>query len=62
MALKNSGDAGVIQACWGLGYVVATLFFAVVEMSIDTIMRVGVSGIARMQRNTKGLHIMHLHF
>ncbi|MFS7975077.1 putative choline transporter [Helianthus anomalus] len=24
-------------ACWGLGYVVATLFFAVVEMSIDTI-------------------------
>ncbi|KAL8205492.1 hypothetical protein R6Q57_009043 [Mikania cordata] len=23
--------------CWGLGYVVATLFFAVVEMSIDTI-------------------------
>lgn len=25
------------QACWVLGYVVATLFFAVVEMSIDTI-------------------------
>lgn len=25
------------QACWGLGYVVATLFFGVVEMSIDTI-------------------------
>lgn len=25
------------QACWALGYVVATLFFAVVEMSIDTI-------------------------
>ncbi|MFS7984245.1 putative choline transporter [Helianthus anomalus] len=26
-----------VLACWGLGYVVATLFFAVVEMSIDTI-------------------------
>jgi choline transporter-like protein 2/4/5 len=26
-----------LQVCWGLGYVVATLFFAVVEMSIDTI-------------------------
>lgn len=26
-----------VQVCWGLGYVVATLFFAVVEMSIDTI-------------------------
>ncbi|BBH01803.1 Plasma-membrane choline transporter family protein [Prunus dulcis] len=25
------------RVCWGLGYVVATLFFAVVEMSIDTI-------------------------
>ena len=25
------------QACWALGYVVATLFFGVVEMSIDTI-------------------------
>lgn len=26
-----------MQACWSLGYVVATLFFGVVEMSIDTI-------------------------
>lgn len=26
-----------MQVCWGLGYIVATLFFAVVEMSIDTI-------------------------
>lgn len=26
-----------MQVCWALGYVVATLFFAVVEMSIDTI-------------------------
>lgn len=26
-----------MQACWVLGYVVATLFFGVVEMSIDTI-------------------------
>lgn len=25
------------QVCWGLGYIVSTLFFAVVEMSIDTI-------------------------
>lgn len=25
------------QVCWALGYVVATLFFAVVEMSIDTL-------------------------
>lgn len=26
-----------MQVTWGLGYIVATLFFAVVEMSIDTI-------------------------
>ncbi|KAK9089292.1 hypothetical protein Scep_028374 [Stephania cephalantha] len=26
-----------VQVCWWLGYIVATLFFAVVEMSIDTI-------------------------
>ncbi|KAL7593260.1 hypothetical protein Lser_V15G35205 [Lactuca serriola] len=26
-----------VMVCWGLGYVVATLFFGVVEMSIDTI-------------------------
>ena len=26
-----------LQVCWALGYVVATLFFAVVEMSINTI-------------------------
>ena len=26
-----------LQVCWALGYVVATLFFSVVEMSIDTI-------------------------
>jgi len=26
-----------MQVCWALGYIVATLFFAVVEMSIDTI-------------------------
>lgn len=26
-----------MQVCWGLGYVVATLFFVVVEMSIETI-------------------------
>lgn len=27
----------LMQVCWFLGYVVASLFFAVVEMSIDTI-------------------------
>jgi hypothetical protein len=27
----------VMQVCWALGYTVATLFFAVVEMSIDAI-------------------------
>lgn len=27
----------IIQVCWGFGYMVATLFFGVVEMSIDTI-------------------------
>lgn len=27
----------VVQVSWALGYIVATLFFAVVEMSIDTI-------------------------
>lgn len=26
-----------LQACWFLGYVVATLFFGVIEVSIDTI-------------------------
>jgi choline transporter-like protein 2/4/5 len=26
-----------VQVCWALGYIVATLFFAVVEMSIDAI-------------------------
>jgi len=26
-----------MQICWALGYIVATLFFVVVEMSIDTI-------------------------
>ncbi|KAH0456807.1 hypothetical protein IEQ34_014714 [Dendrobium chrysotoxum] len=26
-----------VLVCWGLGYIVATLFFSVVEMSIDTI-------------------------
>lgn len=30
-------DCLYAQACWALGYIVATLFFAVVEMSIDTI-------------------------
>ncbi|KAL6570605.1 Choline transporter protein 1 [Orobanche gracilis] len=27
----------VLMVCWGFGYIVATLFFGVVEMSIDTI-------------------------
>jgi choline transporter-like protein 2/4/5 len=27
-----------VQVSWALGYIVAKLFFAVVEMSIDTIM------------------------
>ena len=27
----------LMQVCWTLGYIVATLFFGVVEMSIDTI-------------------------
>ncbi|XP_031406693.1 choline transporter protein 1 [Punica granatum] len=34
---KISSPLLPVLACWGLGYVVATLFFAVVEMSIDTI-------------------------
>ncbi|XP_010940430.1 choline transporter protein 1 isoform X2 [Elaeis guineensis] len=34
---KVSSPLFPVLACWGLGYVVATLFFAVVEMSIDTI-------------------------
>ncbi|KAL3503232.1 hypothetical protein ACH5RR_037681 [Cinchona calisaya] len=34
---KISSPIFPVLVCWGLGYVVATLFFAVVEMSIDTI-------------------------
>lgn len=34
---KISSPLFPVLACWGLGYIVATLFFAVVEMSIDTI-------------------------
>ncbi|KAL4619590.1 hypothetical protein ACB092_06G090800 [Castanea dentata] len=34
---KISSPVFPVVVCWGLGYVVATLFFAVVEMSIDTI-------------------------
>ncbi|WCJ32166.1 Choline transporter protein 1 [Euphorbia peplus] len=34
---KISSPLFPVLVCWGLGYIVATLFFAVVEMSIDTI-------------------------
>ncbi|XP_020886366.1 choline transporter-like protein 2 [Arabidopsis lyrata subsp. lyrata] len=34
---KVSSPLLPVLACWALGYIVATLFFAVVEMSIDTI-------------------------
>ncbi|KAK3199015.1 hypothetical protein Dsin_022430 [Dipteronia sinensis] len=34
---KISSPVFPVLVCWGLGYVVATLFFTVVEMSIDTI-------------------------
>ncbi|KAM7498718.1 hypothetical protein LguiA_023132 [Lonicera macranthoides] len=34
---KISSPLFPVLVCWGLGYVVATLFFAVVEMSIETI-------------------------
>ncbi|GAB2284535.1 Choline transporter protein 1 [Dionaea muscipula] len=34
---KISSPLFPVLICWGLGYVVATLFFGVVEMSIDTI-------------------------
>ncbi|CAK9183027.1 unnamed protein product [Ilex paraguariensis] len=34
---KISSPLFPVLVCWGLGYVVASLFFAVVEMSIDTI-------------------------
>ncbi|XP_050368467.1 choline transporter protein 1 [Argentina anserina] len=34
---KISSPLFPVLVCWGLGYVVATLFFSVVEMSIDTI-------------------------
>ncbi|XP_048129631.1 choline transporter protein 1 [Rhodamnia argentea] len=34
---KISSPLLPVLVCWGLGYVVASLFFAVVEMSIDTI-------------------------
>uniref|UniRef100_A0A9I9DE03 Choline transporter-like protein n=1 Tax=Cucumis melo TaxID=3656 RepID=A0A9I9DE03_CUCME len=34
---KISSPLFPVLVCWGLGYVVATLFFGVVEMSIDTI-------------------------
>ncbi|KAK4781806.1 hypothetical protein SAY86_015908 [Trapa natans] len=34
---KVSSPLLPVLACWALGYVVATLFFAVIEMSIDTI-------------------------
>ena len=35
--LGEEANMFVEQVSWALGYVVATLFFAVVEMSIDTI-------------------------
>jgi len=34
---KISSPLFPVLFCWGLGYVVASLFFAVVEMAIDTI-------------------------
>ncbi|KOM49600.1 hypothetical protein LR48_Vigan08g042700 [Vigna angularis] len=34
---KPSSPLFPVVVCWALGYIVATLFFAVVEMSIDTI-------------------------
>ncbi|CAN6487233.1 unnamed protein product [Victoria cruziana] len=34
---KISSPLFPVLICWGLGYVVATLFFGVVEMAIDTI-------------------------
>ncbi|KAL5147352.1 Choline transporter protein 1 [Glycine soja] len=34
---KTSSPLLPVVVCWALGYIVATLFFAVVEMSIDTI-------------------------
>ncbi|VFQ91854.1 unnamed protein product [Cuscuta campestris] len=34
---KISSPLFPVLVCWGIGYVVATLFFSVVEMSIDTI-------------------------
>lgn len=34
---KISSPLLPVMVCWALGYIVATLFFAVVEMSIDTI-------------------------
>ncbi|KAK1309301.1 hypothetical protein QJS10_CPA09g01604 [Acorus calamus] len=34
---KISSPLFPVLVCWGLGYVVSTLFFAVVEMAIDTI-------------------------
>ncbi|KAM1343460.1 hypothetical protein PS2_007595 [Malus domestica] len=34
---KITSPLFLVLVCWALGYVVATLFFAVVEMSIDTI-------------------------
>ncbi|XP_039135044.1 LOW QUALITY PROTEIN: choline transporter protein 1 [Dioscorea cayenensis subsp. rotundata] len=34
---KISSPLFPVLVCWGLGYIVATLFFAVVEMAIDTI-------------------------
>ncbi|GAB4846419.1 Choline transporter protein 1 [Ancistrocladus abbreviatus] len=34
---KISSPLLPVLTCWGLGYVVATLFFGVVEMSIDSI-------------------------
>ncbi|CAL9220944.1 unnamed protein product [Arabidopsis halleri] len=35
--IRFACDCLYAHACWALGYIVATLFFAVVEMSIDTI-------------------------
>ncbi|KAG0474633.1 hypothetical protein HPP92_014319 [Vanilla planifolia] len=48
-----------VLVCWGLGYVVATLFFVVVEMSIDTII---ISFSARMQMSIKVVHNLLLPF
>ncbi|KAF7144691.1 hypothetical protein RHSIM_Rhsim04G0019900 [Rhododendron simsii] len=44
----------LVQVCWGLGYVVATLSFGVVEMSIDTVILLLLDSYdPRMQKESK---------